>query len=129
MSASDRHEKARDLRRMLDQVTGERNAMITTNADLVAQVQRLTGELESLAQKSMAERAELLGLIEQVEWVSNPHEESVCAWCGGEEPGDMPRRDWYEEYEEYNDAIRSWQKLGHKPDCPRQQALKGKEEQ
>ncbi len=88
---------------------------------------RYAVELESEVKRLQAAEKvarDLAALVEQVEWVINPHEYSVCAWCGGEER-DFPAPDAQDFADEidYECALERWNRFGHKPDCQRQAVL------
>lgn len=76
------------------------------------------------AAKAEAVARDLAALVEHVEWVTNAQEDSICAWCGGEER-DYPAPDAqdFDDEIDYELALERWKRLGHKPDCPRQAAL------
>lgn len=126
----------------LDLSKGDAEFIAVTRTDvpaLVTAVERLQVEKGSLIARIKdqqaalarldAENAQLRALVEQVEWAGGPRF-TICPWCGGKNPSDylQTRPEWWNdqqfgEFEPYH----PWpgEIIGHKPDCPRQAALKG----
>lgn len=81
-------------------------------------------ELNAEVARLKARIGGLVSVIQEVEWVFNNHEETECAWCGGPETGEKPKRSWYSNYWTYQRDLEYWRFRGHKPDCRRQAVLR-----